>query len=77
MIVLWPEVEVPAFWSLSHADTVAIIARTGAQEVTKLAINTTNTKIVGADGWMVSLFYTMAWSRTLPHSTERGADEKM
>ena len=74
VIVLWLEMEVilllvPAFWSLSRADTVAIIAKTGAQEDTKLAINTTratNTKIVGIDAWMASLFYIMAWSRTWP-----------
>ena len=64
VIVLWLEVEVilllvPAFWSLSRANTVAIIAKTGAQEDTKLAINTTramNTEIVGIDAWMTSLF---------------------
>ena len=63
VIVLWLEVEVilllvPAFWSLWRANTVAIIAKTGAQEDTKLAINTTratNTEIVGIDAWMTSL----------------------
>ena len=74
VIVLWVEAEVilllvPAFWSLWRANTVAIIAKTGAQEDTKLAINTTratNTELVGIDAWMTSLFKTMAWSRTLP-----------
>ena len=74
VIVLWVEVEVilllvPAFWSLWHANTVAIIAKTGAQEDTKLAINTTratNTELVGIDAWMTSLFKTMACNRTLP-----------
>ena len=46
VIVLWLEVEVilllvPAFWSVWRANTVAIIAKTGAREDTKLAINTT------------------------------------
>ena len=77
VIVLWVEVAVilllvPAFWSLWRANTVAItiiIAKTGAQEDTKLAINTTratNTELVGIDAWMTSLFKTMACSRTLP-----------
>ena len=72
VIVLWVEVIlllVPAFWSLWRANTVAIIAKTGAQEDTKLAINTTratNTELVGIDAWMTSLFKTMACSRTLP-----------
>ena len=73
VIVLWVEVEVilllvPAFWSLWRANTVAIIAKTGAQEDTKLAINTTratNTELVGIDAWMTSLLKTMACNRTL------------
>ena len=68
VIVLWVEVEVIRSGLLEPVacEYRCYYCKTGAQEDTKLAINTTratNTELVGIVAWMTSLFKTMACSR--------------